>query len=229
MTQNDDAALSRTAATNADPFKEFGHATSATSFDKLESKRHTKLLALAFAAAFTAAEPRRIGKPTEILSLTVAEAATDERATIRRLRERLARVLTKALAEDFREGLPSEFSTDLRELVLDFGPAVIRELQHFVVANQLTSDIGFEALTALASFNYSSIVPDRQGLIESALFSPAPEIRYGATLALATIREPEIIPALRTAIARENVADVRQAMEKVLKAVEEKNRVGASL
>lgn len=190
---------------------------------------------LAFTAAFSAAEPRRIGwsSATGLASLGSIEStfrsASDEQATLLRLRERVAGVLSRAFHEEFREGMPSEFSEELRLLVESYGTAVVAELQRLITLHGIHPDVGFEALTALASFPYSSIAADRFLLIEWALTSSSPEIRYGAALAVVTLREPAAVRPLETAIKRELIPDLRKILEKVLHEITENRVSGASL
>lgn len=179
-----------------------------------------KMWGVALTAALSTAEPRRVGDSALETAkfVLVGDAATDEQATILKLREQLARVLTKAFNEEFRDGMPSEFSNDLHNLVMDYGSVVVREIQRVLAAHEIDTGVGFEALTLLASFDYKSIASDRLRLVEWALASPTPEIRYGAALALATLRDPVAIGPLKTAIRREAIPDLRKALERVLRA-----------
>ena len=80
----------------------------------------------------------------------------------------------------------------------------------------LPPEIGFEALTTLADLKLASITVERQSLLERALLSPVPEIRYGAALGAAAARDPAVVPVLRKAIQREQIADLRRNLEKIL-------------
>src|SRR5437660_8243409 len=129
-----------------------------------------KLAAIAFVAALDAADPRRLGTKRDqnfdpLASMRVVSSATDNYATARELRERIAQVLARAADEEFREGMPSEFAANLHNLVLDFGTDVVRELQRGISARAVRPGLGFEALTILADFEYSSIAADRLKLV----------------------------------------------------------------
>jgi hypothetical protein len=190
-----------------------------------------KLAAIALVAAFDAAEPRKLGAQGAVGSpaARTLSSATDEQATAHELHRRLAQVLARAWNEEFREGMPSEFAEELRLLVLDFGTVVVTELQRIIAARAVRPGLGFEALTTLADFKYSSIAADRLRLVEWALSSPAPEIRYGGALALATLRDPKSAAALQMAVAREPLPDLQRALQKVLSAIREIPSVGTAL
>jgi hypothetical protein len=221
--------------------KEYLSGDSSSSGRALVSRRSDsiiKLAAVAFTAALSSAEPRRVGftSATSLPRFGVVEgvfrSATDEQATQRRLREQIARVLARAFHEEFREGMPSEFADDLRTLVLDYGTAVVAELQRMIALHGMhpgVGGVGFEALNTLASFDYSSIAADRFRLIEWALASPSPEVRYGAALAVATLREAAAVGPLEVAIKHEAIPDLRRAFEKVLRKLMETRSGGASL
>jgi len=104
-------------------------------------------------------------------------------------------------------------------LVLDFGAPLIAELAKVMSAEGVPPDVGFEALTTLADLKCASIAVERRLLLETALLSPVPEIRYGAALGAAAVRDPAVIPVLRKAIEREQLADLRRNFEKILAAL----------
>jgi len=207
----------------------FGTASESQSASITRRQRESmiKLAAVALSAALNAAEPRRLGSgvATQLIpvgTVAASQSASDEQATAWKLREQLGNILRNALWEDFRDGMPSQFAHDLRTLVLDFGTAAVTELQRFIAARPIRPGLGFEALTALATFNYPSIASDRRRLIEWALTSPSSEIRYGAALALVSLGDPMAVQPLEAAISSERIPDLRHALQKVLQAIKEK-------
>jgi hypothetical protein len=176
----------------------------------------------ALATAMTIIDPRRLDRPLEELlsasTATTFDAATDEQATRLQMRRELRRVLALATNETFYEGVPSAFAERLRGLVLDFGAPVIGELAN-TTSLGVPPEIAFEALTTLAELKFASIAPEREALLERALLSPVPEIRYGAALGAAAVRDPAIVPILKKAIQREQIADLRRNLEKILSAI----------
>jgi hypothetical protein len=191
------------------------------------SSSKISLFTMALASAFSTADPRRVGRELRTETMMVTNA-TDQHATLRKLRERLSDVLNKAVTEDFREGVPSAFATDLRELVLDFGAAALPELQRVLATQRIPNGVGFEALNVLASFNYRSILLDRRHLIDWALSSETPEVRYGAAFAVATLRDRAAVQPLIAAIRREQIPDLKRAFEKVLRTLGGESSVGTA-
>jgi hypothetical protein len=177
--------------------------------------------AIALATAVTIARPRGSPKSWHALSSATAavDSAADEYTTRAQIRLELYRVLALARNETFYEGLSSAFSERLRRLVVDFGAPLIAELANAVSADGVPPDIAFEALTTLADLNFASIAVERRLLLERALLSPVPEIRYGAALGAVAVRDSAVASVLRKAIEREQLADLRRNFEKILAAL----------
>jgi hypothetical protein len=154
--------------------------------------------------------------------LEASENATDSRATIRRIRERVAATFRRAFREEFREGTTSDFALDIQSLVLDFGAPALIELRTFLMSEALPVGIGFETLTTIAELKSAagSAAADRSSLIEWALTSRSAEMRYGAAFALAALKDKGSVKALEAAIARETIPEVRKAQERVLRAIQ---------
>jgi hypothetical protein len=118
--------------------------------------------------------------------------------------------------EIFEDGMESEFSKNLIDLIKRYGNDALAELAYFIVYEKVSTEVTGEALRWLGLMDHPLSYHWRLWLLERSLSSRSARIRDGAVLGLAFLDDPDAIPYVRQAADREPVKELRSDMEQVL-------------
>src|SRR5882724_2106411 len=118
--------------------------------------------------------------------------------------------------EIFEDGMESEFSKNLTDLIKKYGNDALAELAYFIVYEKVSAEVTGEALRWLGLMDHPLSYHWRLWLLERSLSSRSARIRDGAVLGLAFLDDPDAIPYVRQAADREPVKELRSDMEQVL-------------
>jgi hypothetical protein len=131
----------------------------------------------------------------------------------------IIRAVDEALAssgdERFEDGVETAFSRTVRVLVRASPDPVLGHLIRLVHHADRPSLLS-EAVRWVGDLRDPVSHDQRRAFLEAALRSPASEIRDGAALGLSFLADPESLPALREAVARESLAELRADLETVV-------------
>jgi hypothetical protein len=157
-----------------------------------------------------------------------SENATGLRDRPPELAESFRCLLTSGKGEIFEDGIESEFSKSLIDLIKKYGDDALAELAYFIVYEKASAEVTGEALRWLGLMDHPLSYHWRLWLLERSLSSRSARIRDGAVLGLAFLDDPEAIPYLRQAVDREPVKELRADMEQVLAQLESSLRCHSS-
>jgi len=133
------------------------------------------------------------------------------------LRNSIESLFTSYSHEDFEDGMENEFVDELRAYILRYGTKTIDAIAKIIAGNTEKPQIIFEALRWLGQIKHPESYQARLFLLENSLRNPSRWVRDGAALGLAAFKDVHAIPYLRNAIEREQIHDLREDMEDVLK------------
>jgi HEAT repeat protein len=126
------------------------------------------------------------------------------------------------LAKDeiFEDGLESEFTKGLYILLKTQGDRALAALISVVEDENVNEEIAAEILLWLGRQDHESSHQARLNLLERCLQSDSARVRDAASVALASMDDPNALPALKLAIGREKYSDLRDDMRQVLAQLE---------
>jgi len=122
--------------------------------------------------------------------------------------------------EHFEDGMESAFSRELVRLVAEQGLAATNALAVLFALRRAPDHVAAEAARWLGLMEHGPSHRHRRLLLEYLLFSPSPDVRYGATLGLAFLDSPHAIRYMRRAIDHEQREWLRARMSQVLAQLE---------
>lgn len=125
-----------------------------------------------------------------------------------------------AKEQNFEDGMESEFSKGLLDLVKGYGADAIEVLAPLIIDEKVNQEITSEALRWLGHIDHPPSHRHRLWLLERSLHCSSARVRDGATLGLAFLDDPHAITYLRQAIQQEKIAELRADMEQVLAQLE---------
>jgi hypothetical protein len=125
-----------------------------------------------------------------------------------------------SMDEHFEDGMESAFSRELVRLVAEQGLAATNALAVLFTLRRAPDHVAAEAARWLGLMEHGPSHRHRRFLLEYLLFSPSPDVRYGATLGLAFLDSPHAICYLRRAIDQEQREWLRARMSQVLAQLE---------
>jgi hypothetical protein len=117
---------------------------------------------------------------------------------------------------NFEDGIETEFSKRLTALVRSYGPLSKDILAGLFEDKTVSPEAQSEALRWLGRMEDQQSRETRLWLLERSLNSPAPIVRDGAILGLASMDDPRAIRYLRIAIEKEKLPELRSDMLEVL-------------
>lgn len=151
----------------------------------------------------------------------LAEAiSTGRRAPASDLENRIRALFEPAKEEIFEEGMESDFTRGLSRLMAERGAEAIAALTRLIESEDKNDEIAAEALRWVGRFDHPSSYEARLSLLERSLGDASARVRDAASVALASMDDERAVPALRTAIAREKYAELREDMEQILAQLE---------
>ncbi len=159
-----------------------------TTVELLEFKRARET-----AAAINHVSPRAPEEPP----LSVLEHAVDE-------------LFLNARNEEFEQGMDSDFSVRLRELVENHGSTVMNEIAYLVRRSDTPPSVATEALSTLGELSDASSRPWREWILTQVLLDGrTARIRDAAALAFADLLGSDCVPVLREAARSEKCEELR--------------------
>lgn len=105
--------------------------------------------------------------------------------------------------ENFEDGLDNAFSFELVRLVLKHGNTIIQIVSDVVLGERAAPDVAAEALRRLGEMQNEATRDARRALLEKSLECSSHTVRDGAVLGLSDLGDPQSIPSLQRAAARE--------------------------
>jgi hypothetical protein len=122
-----------------------------------------------------------------------------------------------AKEEFFEDGMESNFSRGLLDLVERYSKAAIEALADLILGENVNPEVASEALRWLGQIENPLSHRERRWLLEKSLLSSrSAKIRDGALLGLSFLGDPEAIPYVARAIQQEPVRELRQDMIQTL-------------
>jgi hypothetical protein len=116
----------------------------------------------------------------------------------------------------FEDGVESEFSQNFVRIITRYKKIALDNLQKLIESQSINPEVLSEALRWLPRINDPSTYALRLSLITLSLFQPSSRVRDAATLALSSLADSVAVSALKKAIERENVEELREDMEQAL-------------
>lgn len=134
--------------------------------------------------------------------------------------DRLQRLFETALEERFEDGIETEFSKGLTAVIKAYGNIAIQEIVSLILYRRTNSEVAGEALRWIGQIEDPTTHRFRLWLLEQSLNSSSARIRDAASLGLASLDDPQSIPALQQAIEKEPYTELREDMEQVLEGLQ---------
>lgn len=114
-------------------------------------------------------------------------------------------------------GMTNDFSMGLAAFIEKHGKPALRAVQELVLNEETASSIALEALQYIGNSDSKVWHDERRKMLERCLLaSRSAWARDGAGLGLASLDDPQSIPALEMAIAKESNQELREDLLQVL-------------
>ena len=167
------------------------------------------------------AELREMGidprPPFKLIELANA-GATRTRADVA---DQVGRLFQSSKEEIFEEGMESNLTRGLSELIEERGSEVIAALTDLRHAEGSNSEIVAEALRWVGRIDHQSSYEARLTLLQRSLEDSSSRVRDAASVALAYLDDRRAVPAIRVAIARETYSELKMDLQHILSQLEE--------
>ena len=136
---------------------------------------------------------------------------------------RITRAVDEAMAsaasERFEDGMETTFSRTIQALVSASPEPVLERFLSLVRRPERPSVLS-EALRWVGELHDLASHDQRRIFLEAALLSSAPEVRDSAALGLSFLGDPAALPALRNAVVRERLTEIRNGILMVVRDLE---------
>ena len=167
-----------------------------------------------------------VGKQgTAVLSESGREGAVDNRTrlagSVEGVEKEIQGLFGRAEDEHFEDGMDSDFSNELIQLVKRHGKQAIEVITYLVLYGKAGQELGSEALRWIGRIEDQDTYDYRRWLLERTLTCSSAMVRDGAGLGLASMDDPHAIPSLQKAIERERCAELRENLGQVLNQLQE--------
>lgn len=116
----------------------------------------------------------------------------------------------------FEDGMDSEFSRGLEQIIRTAGTRIIRDLAAVILNKETSAAVASEVLIVLGRIDDPETAGHRRWCLEGALSSGSARIRYSAAMGLAILDDADAIPALELAIKDEQIEPLRRELEDIL-------------
>jgi len=162
--------------------------------------------------------PSASGWPSSWVVLPTTETSTVKNAFSNafKISPALVRLFLSAKEEIFEDGMSSEFSKKLVQLIQMEGQSVVSVLADLILNEEVNVEVGAETLRWIGRMWDPATYESRRWLLERSLFSRFPRIRDGAALGLSSMNDPLSIQYLKIASEREEIDELRADLERVL-------------
>lgn len=134
--------------------------------------------------------------------------------------DQLISAFATSRGEHAEEGTETSFSRSVVATIDEHGREAIEILKQMLEDEVVHPETAAEALRWLGRMHDPRTYHERRRLLQDSLFSSHPWIRDGAVLGLASLDDPEAVPAIKSAIEAEKVELLRRAMAQVLEQLE---------
>ncbi len=128
----------------------------------------------------------------------------------------LRQIFINAKEEHFEDGMESQFSYDLIQLIKIYKEPAIELLGEWIPNGIVNIEIGAEALRWVGRMHDQDTYESRRRLLEYSLFSRFPRIRDAAGLGLASMNDLNSVNSIRKAIDQEEIGELKNDLTQVL-------------
>lgn len=123
-------------------------------------------------------------------------------------------------AEEIEDGMTSALGAIITGSLEKYGGFAMEAVGSIISAEKVDPEIMSHVLRWLGRMKHPESFGSRLGLLRHSLLSSSPVIRDGAALGLAALGSPLAVAALRAAIQREGLPELRKDLEQVLDRLE---------
>ena len=128
----------------------------------------------------------------------------------------ITQLFRDARNQEFESGMDSDFSTELENLIKEFGNSALIIIADIIIEQKTSPEIAKETLRSLGFIYHSPTHPFRLWLLEKSLNNPSNRVRDGAILGLSHLDDPDAIEFLRVALPKEEHSRLRKDMEQLM-------------
>jgi hypothetical protein len=122
--------------------------------------------------------------------------------------------------EFFRDGMESNFSWALLELLHDHGQRAVTAIAGYLLSGSAKPDVASEALRWISDIDDQATFLQRWDLLQHSLHNESARVRDGAILAFANMNDPRASKILAEARTLEPVAELRKLIDQVIRQLE---------
>lgn len=155
----------------------------------------------------------------------IATTPTLERDVPSQLDDPLLRHVTQIVRdtqdEVFEDGMESNFSRGLASTIQEHGNAALTVIKDIILNDNTNVDLRCETLIQLGVIDNPSTHNQRLTILTEALGSEDVRVRDAASLALDTMEDASAIPALESALRREQSARMQDNLKAVIRQLRE--------
>ncbi len=157
---------------------------------------------------------------TEIQLRQAAVSSTEKIPPVQSLERALQQVFAESRHDVFEDGMKSEFSRRLVELVLRKGEAALLELNAQFRAGTTSKNLVAEALRWLGLIRDAQTHAFRRWILTDMLRSSSISIRDGAIVGLSSLDDPATKPAVQVCLKVEESEELRRDLAQLLQQLE---------
>jgi hypothetical protein len=115
----------------------------------------------------------------------------------------------------FEDGMESEFSRRLEDLIARLGNAAVAAIERVILCGSASAEVSGEALRWIGRMTDSGTLAERRRILLRSLYSPNYAIRDGAILGLMSMEKPIPRSLIQRAIERESRPELRRDLEEL--------------
>ena len=132
------------------------------------------------------------------------------------------RLFSMAENIEFEVGMANQFSEDLERAIEVIGVPILVEIKRIILNEESSLTVAAETMRYIGNIESPTYRAERRELLETCLLnSRFAWVRDGAGLGLASLDDPQSIPALEIAIAKESNQELKEDLLQVLEQLEE--------
>ena len=132
------------------------------------------------------------------------------------------RLFSMAENIEFEVGMDNQFSEDLERAIEAIGAPILVEIKGIILNEESSLTVAAETMRYIGNIESPAYRAERRELLETCLLnSRFAWVRDGAGLGLASLDDPQSIPALEIAIAKESNQELKEDLLQVLEQLEE--------
>lgn len=127
----------------------------------------------------------------------------------------------RAKAEEYEEGEESEFTLALEKVIKTYGNYALVNIGKIILSDQCDQEVKNKTLLKFGNISHNQTHTNRLRLLENCLDAPSSYTRDAASLGIASLDDPRSIPAIKAAIERENIPELREDLILVLEQLQD--------